>query len=199
MTLRLSDRTELIAQQIRTARERAGLTQDDVAARLGLSRAAYGHYERGRTAFQIDALFVLADLLDLHLGNLLGLDENLAQDEALLLVAYRKLNGSPHQARVLVAFLEMCQVWAVEEVATVAGDPTLMDLFVARQSATGELAVIKQGKIAETPAAGESESAAAAASESELLGYLQELGPQGRALVHKLLERLGTASSDARG
>lgn len=199
MTVRLSERTELIAQQVRLARERAGLTQDDVAARLGLSRAAYGHYERGRTAFQIDVLFVLADLLDLHLGNLLGLNENLAQDEALLLAAYRKLNGSRHQARVLVAFLELCQVWAADDVPTVAGDPALMDLFVARQSATRELAVIKQGKIADMPAAGTSGSAAAPASEGELLGYLQELGPQGRDLIQKLLERLGTASSAARG
>lgn len=187
MPIRPLTRTEMIAQQVRSARERAGLSQEDVATRLGLTRPTYGHYERGRTPFQIDTLFVLADLLNLRVAALLGLDEGLAADESLLIAAYRKLNGSPHQARVLVAFLELCRVWTSEATSPVAGDPALLQLFVARQDAASDLTVGKPGVLQQPPAPAE---AAAASEEAELLGYLQELGSQGRALIRKLLDRL---------
>lgn len=190
MPVRSLTRTEVVAQQVRAARERAGLSQEAVAARLGLSRQAYGHYERGRTPFPIDALFVIAEQLGLRVAALLDLDEGLAADESLLITTYRQLNGSPHQARVLVAFLELCRVWMHEDLAPIAGDSTLRQVFVARRGATGAVSAEPPAGI--PPPAPPAEPAAAS-EEAELLGYLQELGPEGRALIRRLLDRLAGA------
>lgn len=52
-----------IGQLIRAARREAGLTQDQVAERLGLTRTSITNIESGRQRFQVHVLFLLAEAL----------------------------------------------------------------------------------------------------------------------------------------
>jgi transcriptional regulator with XRE-family HTH domain len=38
---------QAVGHRLRVARERQGLSQEEVAERLGMSAVGYGHYERG--------------------------------------------------------------------------------------------------------------------------------------------------------
>lgn len=138
--------TREIASRVRAARERAEpkLTQDEMGERLGLSRVAYGHYERGLTPFTIPHLFQVARILGQPVEYLLGLTTDLHPDEQLLMGAYRRLNGSVHQARVLVAFLELCRLWDEAPPASPEG-AKLLPVIVAQQTPDGDLQLVRQG------------------------------------------------------
>jgi transcriptional regulator with XRE-family HTH domain len=138
--------TREIASRVRAARERAEpkLTQDEMGERLGLSRVAYGHYERGLTPFTIPHLFQVAHILGQPVEHFLGLTTDLHSDEQLLVGAYRRLNGSVHQARVLVAFLELCRLWDEAPPASPEG-AKLLPVIVAQQTPDGNLQLVRQG------------------------------------------------------
>lgn len=138
--------TREIAGRVRAARERAEpkLTQDEMGERLGLSRVAYGHYERGLTPFTIPHLFQVAHILGQPVEYFLGLTTDLHSDEQLLVGAYRRLNGSVHQARVLVAFLELCRLWGEAPPASPDG-AKLLPVIVAQQTPDGNLQLVRQG------------------------------------------------------
>ena len=55
-----------------SARERAGLTQDDVAAALGLSRQLIGYWEQDKRKPRIEQMFQLADLFRTSVADLLN-------------------------------------------------------------------------------------------------------------------------------
>jgi transcriptional regulator with XRE-family HTH domain len=138
--------TREIASRVRAARERAEpkLTQDEMGERLGLSRVAYGHYERGLTPFTIPHLFQVAHILGQPVEHFLSLTTDLHSDEQLLVGAYRRLNGSVHQARVLVAFLELCRIWDEAPPASPEG-AKLLPVIVAQQTPDGNLQLVRQG------------------------------------------------------
>jgi transcriptional regulator with XRE-family HTH domain len=138
--------TREIASRVRAARERAEpkLTQDEMGERLGLSRVAYGHYERGLTPFTIPHLFQVAHILGQPVEHFLSLTTDLHSDEQLLVGAYRRLNGSVHQARVLVAFLELCRLWDEAPPASPEG-AKLLPVIVAQQTPDGNLQLVRQG------------------------------------------------------
>lgn len=48
--------------ELKTARERKGLTQEQAADRMGWSRAAIANYEHGRRNIEIDSLFKLCEV-----------------------------------------------------------------------------------------------------------------------------------------
>ena len=64
-------RFEEIGERLRAFRLGSGLSADEIAARIGISRTALYRFEKGRVA-KIDALEKLADLLDVSLPTLLG-------------------------------------------------------------------------------------------------------------------------------
>lgn len=138
--------TREIASRVRAARERTEpkLTQDEMGERLGLSRVAYGHYERGLTPFTIPHLLQVAHILGQPVEYFLGLTTDLHPDEQLLVGAYRRLNGSVHQARVLVAFLELCRLWDEAPPASPEG-AKLLPVIVAQQTPDGDLQLVRQG------------------------------------------------------
>ena len=138
--------TREIASRVRAARERAEpkLTQDEMGERLGFSRVAYGHYERGLTPFTIPHLFQVAHILGQPVEHFLSLTTDLHSDEQLLVGAYRRLNGSVHQARVLVAFLELCRLWDEAPPASPEG-AKLLPVIVAQQTPDGNLQLVRQG------------------------------------------------------
>ena len=67
MTLRFDD----IGNRLKAHRLGSGLTADEIAARLGISRTALYRFEKGEVA-KIEALQKLAELLDVSLTTLLG-------------------------------------------------------------------------------------------------------------------------------
>ncbi|HUW08651.1 MAG TPA: helix-turn-helix transcriptional regulator, partial [Anaerolineae bacterium] len=56
----MTELEEAIARRVIRARERAGLDRAEVASALSLEVNSYGHYERGRTAFSVEQLFIIS-------------------------------------------------------------------------------------------------------------------------------------------
>jgi len=84
----------MIIRRVKQARGIAGLSQNELGNHLGLSKAGYGHYERGRQPFSIEQLFKLSRILGRSVEHFLGLDNGLTEDEDALLATYRSI-GSP--------------------------------------------------------------------------------------------------------
>lgn len=60
-----------MGEKIRQAREKAGLSQHELAQALGVSHAAISFWESGRTAPTIGNLYRLASILGVKPGDLL--------------------------------------------------------------------------------------------------------------------------------
>ncbi len=102
-----------IAARVRAARLAANLSHEELGRQLGLTKAGYGHYERGRQPFTLELLLQLATIFNTSLAYFLGLDATeLRLDEQALLTAYRRLDGSPWQATLLSTIMEMCRIWS---------------------------------------------------------------------------------------
>lgn len=52
------------------ARKKAGLSQDEVAKKLGITRVSYGQKERGQSPFLIDEMFILSSLFNKSLEDI---------------------------------------------------------------------------------------------------------------------------------
>lgn len=63
-------RRRAIGDQIRAARLHANLTQEAVAERAGMDRAAYNRIEQGHSAALIDTLTLIADAINVPLADL---------------------------------------------------------------------------------------------------------------------------------
>jgi transcriptional regulator with XRE-family HTH domain len=61
-----------IGQRLKAHRLGLGLAPEEIAAKLGVSRAALYNYERGSTPVKIDTLERIADILGVSLASLLG-------------------------------------------------------------------------------------------------------------------------------
>lgn len=61
-----------LSDNISNRRRAAGLTQEDVASRLGVSRQTVGKWESGKATPELDKLVALCDLLDCSLDELVG-------------------------------------------------------------------------------------------------------------------------------
>jgi len=55
---------KMIASNIRAERSRTGFTQEQVAAKLGISTKTYIEYEKDAANFKAGALYKLAELLN---------------------------------------------------------------------------------------------------------------------------------------
>lgn len=58
--------------QIKSLRRARGLTQQDIATRLGITRGAYANIENGKREPDFSALFSLADFYDVSIDYLIG-------------------------------------------------------------------------------------------------------------------------------
>jgi len=59
-------------QRLHTLREQAGLSQQQLADRLGLTQRAYAHWERNPVALRPDQLLSLAQTLNVSVDDLVG-------------------------------------------------------------------------------------------------------------------------------
>ena len=92
-------------------RKNLGLTQQQVAAKLGIDRTTYTKYETGVSEPSFEMLIRLSQLLGISLDELFGAPiddrlsvsvsdnsaDKLSPDEQQLLAAYRSLNGERKQ------------------------------------------------------------------------------------------------------
>jgi transcriptional regulator with XRE-family HTH domain len=83
-------RNGVIGLRVQAARKAAGLSQEDLGRRLGLSKGGYGQYERGLHPFTAEQLFQLAAILDRSVSYFLGLETGLSPEEDRLLLLYRR-------------------------------------------------------------------------------------------------------------
>lgn len=81
-----------ISRKLIEARKEIGLSQKDIADRLGMTPVGYGDFERGRTLPSIDYLMAIARITGKPVTYFLGIDnDRLTSDEAELLELYRAL------------------------------------------------------------------------------------------------------------
>jgi transcriptional regulator with XRE-family HTH domain len=65
---------EDVLAKIKSIREKKGLSHEYVGMKLGISQAAYTKIERGQTNLALDRLYQIAEVLDVKLSELLGID-----------------------------------------------------------------------------------------------------------------------------
>ncbi len=67
--------TNNLGRKIADARRRSGLTQSDLASRVGVTAQAVSKWEQGRSCPDIAILDEIADALGISLFELLGMEE----------------------------------------------------------------------------------------------------------------------------
>lgn len=90
-----------VAKRIRDARESAGLSQEELGNKIGMSKVGYGHYERGTHLPNIWQLFQLSRILSRPVEWFLGLATDLTDDEGQLLAIYRAAPTAEARATAL--------------------------------------------------------------------------------------------------
>ena len=64
-----------IGQKLRELRKSVGLTQEELTAKLGISRVNYTRYETNKVRPDFETLVLLADFFDVSLDELFGRKE----------------------------------------------------------------------------------------------------------------------------
>lgn len=72
-----------VAQRLANARRARGITQEELANRLGVSRQAVSNWERGETSPDTDNLIALARIYHMSLDELLGIDAPRPGEDAI--------------------------------------------------------------------------------------------------------------------
>ena len=76
-----------LGKTIQTLREQSGMSQKDLAKRVGVSTGAIGNYEAGLRRPKFETIEALADIFNIPIGLLIG-DESSAR----ILMCYDKLH-----------------------------------------------------------------------------------------------------------
>lgn len=72
---------ETLGKLVRATRKHAGLTQEELGRRVGLTRTSITNLEKGRQRIQVHTLYELASALDLDPQDLLPSEESLLSEE----------------------------------------------------------------------------------------------------------------------
>ncbi len=83
-------RDGVIGLRVQAARKAAGLSQEDMGRRMGLTKGGYGQYERGMHPFTAEQLFELANILGRSVEYFLDLKSDLTPEEDQVLALYRR-------------------------------------------------------------------------------------------------------------
>ena len=95
----------IIGENVKKYREKANLTQADLAEKVGIGTASVLRIERGEKRMKLETLRAVADALDISVG-LLFYQEN---ESELLLTLTKMLNGqSPEFIEGILALTRTC-------------------------------------------------------------------------------------------
>ncbi len=89
-----------IGERIRAARLAKGLTGEQLGAAIGMVRASISNMEGGRQHLSIYALYQLAEVLDVPLGNLLP-DAASVESITIVMAGQRRLALTPEELEAL--------------------------------------------------------------------------------------------------
>lgn len=84
--------------QLKEFRKKIGLSQDDIAKKIGVHNTTYGNWELGKTEPTIDTLIKLADFYNVTVDELIGREADtinlkfLGEPEAYLIKKILKMN-----------------------------------------------------------------------------------------------------------
>ncbi len=84
--------------QLKEYRKKLGLSQDDIAKKLGVHNTTYGNWELGKTEPTVDTLIKLADFYNVTVDELLGREADtinlkfLGETESYLIKKILKMN-----------------------------------------------------------------------------------------------------------
>lgn len=102
-----------IGRKIQKAREEAGLSQEELAARLGCTQAALSNYELGKRRLYLSQLERISQVLGKPITYFLEAGEpdtqapaHLLQDPLLLAILRGAAELSPEERRCVLAFIE---------------------------------------------------------------------------------------------
>lgn len=93
----------ILGKRIKQVREDAGLSQEELGTKLGVTQPAYGRYELGIREMSIDQLFQLSRVLGRSVPWLLGIDTGLTDDEDEILTIYQSLSADARRFLLLNA------------------------------------------------------------------------------------------------
>jgi len=99
--------SETIGNKLKEARKKAGLTQDQVAENVMVSRVTVSHWENGKSLPDIASLIRLSDLYDI------SLDELVKGDQKMRNKVMKDAEEQELRKRVLLATIVLCAVAAV--------------------------------------------------------------------------------------
>ena len=100
MKERIPAGAERYARVIREGRAGAGLSQQQLADRTGVSRATVAGWETGHSRPDLDALPKLCKALGISLASFFGVREGISREERNLLLAFRGMEEADRQAFV---------------------------------------------------------------------------------------------------
>lgn len=113
----MSTSAKAIGNRIKAARLSAGLTQEEVAAPLGIGRAAYSNIENGHSMVTVDHLMKLPHILHKPVTYFLGIDSaHLTAEEGEWLELFRAL--PPEAKELVVGFVKVAVQQAKEREQT---------------------------------------------------------------------------------
>ena len=98
MKERTSEGIERYARVIREGRSAAGLNQQQLADRVGVSRAAVAGWETGHSRPDLDAVPRICKALGMSLGFFFGVKEGITREERSLVKTYRAMEEADRQA-----------------------------------------------------------------------------------------------------
>jgi transcriptional regulator with XRE-family HTH domain len=113
--------SSILGAAVRTARVRAGLTQEDVAERIGMASEVYGRMERGQMLPRVENLRRLCLVLNVPPHELLGLETMVPAKGELPKEDGRPRSDDPADMRRLLRRLRKLNATQVKLLSLIAG------------------------------------------------------------------------------
>lgn len=102
--MRASEESRRVGANVRMYRIRMGMRQDELAARVGLSRTSVVNMEGGNQNVSLSRLVHYAQALDVNVADLMGQPETICIEVVI--------NGRPMQNLLPSALMESIRAWA---------------------------------------------------------------------------------------
>ena len=90
-----------IGEKVREQRKAAGLTMAELGKRIGVTAAAISRYELGQRELTIDTLQSIADALDIHIFDIVGIGDKMKNSDLNMPIScrFRVRKQNSHQRK----------------------------------------------------------------------------------------------------